>query len=429
MGLDQDQRQQARRLPRESLRALQLEKLNRLLDAVLPVNRFYAQKFAGLPPRLDHWEQLAEFPLTTKAELIGDGESMFARHLTYAPDRYTRFHRTSGTHGRPLAILDTSEDWIWWTSTWQYVLDAVGIEPRDRVAMAFSFGPFVGFWSAHDAVIARGALAVPTGGMSSAARLELILSLGCTIVFCTPTYALRLAEVARDQGLDLRTGNVRTLVVAGEPGGSIRSVRAQIESAWGATVFDHCGATEVGPWGFADGEHRGIIVNEAEFIAEFLPVDRAESTDAAPPVELVLTTLGRIGAPMIRYRTGDLVRPVLRDDPACRWLLLDGGVLGRVDDMITVRGVNIYPGSIEQIVREFSGVEEFRIVVRKSGALDQLAVEIEDRGAESAMIAERLHVRLGLKVDVRAVPRGSLPRSEFKSRRIVDLRDEPSRSP
>jgi phenylacetate-CoA ligase len=110
-------------------------------------------------------------------------------------------------------------------------------------------------------------------------------------------------------------------------------------------------------------------------------------------------------------------------------MLLEGGVLGRVDDMITVRGVNIYPGSIEQIVRESSGVEEFRIVVRKSGALDQLAVEVEDHGAESARIAERLHVRLGLKVDVRPVPPGSLPRSEFKSRRIVDLRDETRPSP
>jgi phenylacetate-CoA ligase len=238
-----------------------------------------------------------------------------------------------------------------------------------------------------------------------------------------------LAEVARREQIDLRKNAVRALVVAGEPGGSIRAVRQQIEAAWNATVFDHCGATEVGPWGFADKDRRGIIVNEAEFIAEFTPIQNREGSSPAlgdPLYELVLTTLGRAGAPVIRYRTGDLVHPIYRDgQETCAWVLLEGGVLGRVDDMIYVRGVNVYPSAVEQIVREFPEVDEYQLVVRKRGSLDQLTVEVEDRSANSTRIAERLKLRLGLNVDVVCVPLGSLPRSEFKARRFVDLRRIP----
>jgi phenylacetate-CoA ligase len=426
MKLDEAQRQRLKSLSRSALREYQLNKLNALLQSVLPTNRFYAAKFAGLPQRLNSLDQMAQWPFTTKDELVADEPSGLARHLTFAPEQYCRFHRTSGTHGRPISILDTADDWQWWIETWQYVLDGAGIGAHDRAVMAFSFGPFIGFWSAHDAVVARGAMSIPTGGMSSLARLDLILSLNCTAVFCTPSYALHLAEVARREQIDLRPSAVRAIVVAGEPGGSIPSFRERVEAAWNATVFDHCGATEVGPWGFADKDRRGIVMNEAEFIAEFQPVPSTAKQNAEPLHELVLTNLGRVGAPVIRYRTGDLVRPVFAHaDPSCRWMLLDGGVLGRVDDMIMVRGVNIYPSSVEQIVREFPDVDEFRLVVRKRGSLDHLTVEVEDRAHDTSRIAERMNLRLGLNVDVVGVPLGSLPRSEFKSRRFVDLRNIP----
>lgn len=450
MKLDEPHRRRLMSLPRNLLRELQLHKLNALLQSVLPENRFYADKFAGLPQRLNSLDQLEQLPFTTKQELVSDDPAGLARNLTSSPDHYSRFHRTSGTHGRPMTILDTAEDWQWWVETWQYVLDAASIRADDRVAMAFSFGPFIGFWSAHDAVIARGALVVPTGGMSSLARLDVIQSMECTAVFCTPSYALHLAEVARREQIDLRKNAVRALIVAGEPGGSIPTVRQQIEDAWNATVFDHCGATEVGPWGFADKDRRGIIVNEAEFIAEFVAVEQSidassqnrrslsainlvieDNRGLTPSLgdsffELVLTTLGRTGAPVIRYRTGDLVRPFVKiESDSCGWLLLDGGVLGRIDDMIMVRGVNIYPSSVEQIVREFPEVNEYRLVVRKRGSLDHLTVEVEDGDADSSRIAERLNLRLGLNVDVVRVPLGSLPRSEFKAQRFVDLRGNP----
>ncbi len=420
-------RQQIMSLPRDSLRELQLAKLNALLRGILPANRFYAEKFAGITTPFDQLEKLSGLPFTTKEELLGDEPAGIAKHLTFPLERYTRFHRTSGSRGRRLAVLDTADDWRWWIETWQYVLDAAGIVANDRVVMAFSFGPFVGFWSAHDAVIARGALVIPTGGMSSQARLDLILSIGATAVFCTPSYALHLAQVARIEKIDLQKNSVRVLVVAGEPGGSIPSVRQQIESAWGAKVHDHCGATEIGPWGFADLQSRGVIVNEAEFIAEYIPINSAIAEPSESLAELVLTALGRVGAPVIRYRTGDLVRPVFSDvQGGCPWVLFDGGVLGRVDDMIIIRGVNIYPSSVEQIVREFADVDEFRLVVRKQGALDQLTIEVEDRAADTSRIAQRLQLRLGLSIDVVGVPVGSLPRSEGKAARFVDLRNKSS---
>jgi phenylacetate-CoA ligase len=424
MPLDTAARRRLMSLSRGELRAQQLEKLNRLLACILPTNRFYADRFAGLPRTLSDLDQLSILPLMSKRDLASDEPSGLARHLTYPAERYTRYHRTSGTRGHAIGLMDTADDWEWWIETWQYVLDAAGVRADDRVVMAFSFGPFIGFWSAHDAVIARGALVIPTGGMNSLGRLEVIRAMQCTVLFCTPSYAMHLAAVARDHRLDLRSTDVRLLVVAGEPGGSIPSVRRQIEEAWGATVFDHCGATEIGPWGFADAEQRGLVVNEAEFIAEFLPVERPEA--APDDRELVLTTLGRWGAPVIRYRTGDLVRPASRDHhESCCWVLLVGGVLGRVDDMVLVRGVNIYPSAIDEIVREFLEFCEYRVVIRKNGALDQMTVEVEHPDARLEPIAERLNLRLGLKVGVQRVAAGTLPRSEFKSRRIVDLRSAP----
>jgi phenylacetate-CoA ligase len=241
-------------------------------------------------------------------------------------------------------------------------------------------------------------------------------------LFCTPTYALRLAEVAAEHTIDLRLLSVERIVVAGEPGGSVPAIRARIEQAWDAGVVDHAGATEIGPWGFADAAGRGLHVNESEFIAEFISVETGRRADAGELAYLILTSLGRVGAPVIRYRTNDLVRPTWPQSGPNRFVLLDGGVLGRADDMMIVRGVNIYPSAIEQILHGFPEVVEYRLTARKHGALDELVVEVEDRLEQPARIAEELRIRLGLNVEVQAVPATSLPRFEGKGRRFVDER-------
>jgi phenylacetate-CoA ligase len=368
-------------------------------------------------------DELDRLPFTFKDELQtphADGD--YAANLTYPIDHYVRCHRTSGTRGRPLAVLDTLGDWNWWLDTWQFVLDAADITPHDRALMAFSFGPFIGFWSAFDAVIARGAMAIPTGAMSSVARLDLVRAARATCLFCTPSYALHLAEVAAQHQIDAAALPIRRVVVAGEPGGSIPSVRQRIEEAWDAQVIDHAGATEIGPWGYAVPHGSGLYVVESEFVAEFLSVETGQPAADGELSELVLTTLGRTGSPVIRYRTGDLVRPTWNAPGDNRFVLLEGGVLGRADDMVIIRGVNIFPSSIDQIVHSFPEIVEYRVIAHREGSMDGLAIEIEDRLQSPQRVAEEFYLRLGLRVGVKAVPLGSLPRSEGKGRRFVDER-------
>jgi len=415
------QRRDLEALDRAALADYQLSRLNELLAAILPSNHFYAEKLANGPRQLEHLDQLAELPLTLKEELI-DTTHHLPANLTWPVDHYVRYHQTSGTRGRPLSVCDTATDWQWWIDSWQYVLDAAHITSADRALLAFSFGPFIGFWSAYDALVARGTMAIPGGGMNTLARLDLIRRTEATVLFCTPTYAMHLVEVAEEHSINLAHFAVRKILVAGEPGGSVPATRARIESAWNARVTDHSGASEVGPWGYSDREQRGLHILEAEFIPEFLPV--APTAEAGSPVlsHLVLTSLGRHGMPIVRYRTGDLVKPVWPTDGPNRFVLLEGGVLGRADDMMIVRGVNIFPSSIEQILRSFPEVVEFRLTVRKRGEMDELVVEVEDRLQNPSRIAEELQLRLGLKVDVRLAPAMSLPRFEGKGQRFVDNR-------
>ncbi len=447
-----DERRHIMQLDREALEALQLAKLNRLLAEVNANNAFYQRKLAGCPRQLATLAELAALPQTSKDELQPDSNAEpFAANCTYPTDRYVRCHQTSGTRGRPLVVLDSAEDWRWWIDCWQYVLDAADVTPTDRALLAFSFGPFIGFWSAFDALVARGTLVIPGGGLSSLARLEVMRNAGITTLLCTPTYALRLAEVAADNQINLPELRVERIIVAGEPGGSVPAIRDRIETSWAARVIDHGGATEVGPWGFADASGRGMHVNEAEFIAEFVSVETGQPAKQGEQAHLILTTLGRSGAPVIRYRTGDVVRPVWptnspsrnregvgeertgEENPSpnpslqgrgtdCRFVLLEGGIVGRADDMMIIRGMNVYPTAVEQILRSFPEVVEYRMTARKRGELDELVVEVEDHLQQPKRIADELQLKLGLKIDVRCAPAMSLPRFDGKGQRFVDQR-------
>ena len=255
------------------------------------------------------------------------------------------------------------------------------------------------------------------------ARLEMIRRTKATVLFCTPSYALRLAETAAENQIDPASLDVRRIIVAGEPGGSVPALRRRIESAWNARLIDHAGASEVGPWGYGDQAGRGLFVAETEFIAEFLSLESGGAATDGQPAELVLTSLGRFGSPVIRYRTGDVARPRFQATEGNRFVLLEGGVLGRTDDMLIVRGVNVFPSSVEQILRAFPEVVEYRVTIHRQNSMDLLAVEVEDRLEQPDRVARELLVRLGLKVDVRCVPLGSLPRFEGKGKRFIDQRD------
>jgi len=431
---DQTERARLARLPRRLRRTDQLHALNRLLGEILPNNRFYADKLGGRGssfPVLTDFADLTSLPYTFKSELQdnpevgaagGLGGAILPANLTFGLDKYVRYHQTSGTRGRPLTVMDTREDWQWWIDAWQFVLDAAEIDAGDRAVLAFSFGPFIGFWSAFDALVYRGVMAIPAGGLSSIARLELLRTTGADTVFCTPSYALHMAEVGREHQLRVADLPIRKIVVAGEPGGSVPAIRQAIENAWQARLIDHCGASEVGPWGLPSPDGTGLFINEHHLIAEFRSLESDQPAAENELSELVLTTLGRTGAPVIRYRTGDLVRPTYQHAYDNTWVYLKGGVLGRVDDMLIIRGVNIFPSSIEQILRSFPEVVEYRLTAFKQGHLDSLKIEVEDRLEQPARIAQELLVRLNLKVEVTALPIGSLPRFEMKGRRFQDLR-------
>ncbi|MCC6509237.1 MAG: AMP-binding protein [Pirellulaceae bacterium] len=387
----------------------------------MPHNRFYQRKFGKEHLQLSSLTELAHLPYTTKQELVASQAAHgLSDHHTYAAQDYCRVHRTSGTHGSPLLVMDTSTDWQWWADTWQHVLTAAEVTDNDRVFMAFSFGPFIGFWSAHEACVQRGARLIPGGGLSTIARLDFMRQTQPTIVACTPSYALQMASVALEHGFPLAQLPVRRLLVAGEPGGSIPAVRERIEQLWDARVIDHCGATEIGPWGFGWSTGGGIHVIESSFIAELLPVPSMPDTNLR---ELVLTSLGRHGAPVIRYRTGDLVDAHRPPSGPCRFLWLDGGIVGRADDMVVVRGVNVFPSSIAAVVERFPAVMEYRVTICRRGQLDDLILDLECDDATAKAIVQQLDVAIGLRIETRLVAPGSLPRSDGKARRWLDKRE------
>jgi phenylacetate-CoA ligase len=409
--------------PRASVAEHQLGRVNALLARILPHNRFWTHKLGRTAPV--GWDEFRALPFTTKAELVADQEAAppLGAVATYQRERYVAYHQTSGTKGRPLTILDTPESWEWWAECWQYVYRAADVTAADRIFFAFSFGPFIGFWSAFAGARRLGALTIPGGAMDSKARLLMMRETQATVLLSTVTYALRLAEVARDEGLELRSLGIRKTIHAGEPGASIPSVRARIEDAYDARCFDHAGATEVGAFAYACEARDGLHLNEAEFIAEIVDPASGRPVAEGQTGELVLTNLGREGWPVVRYRTGDVAVMGGRECACGRtFLKLPGGLVGRADDLIVLRGINVYPSAVEAIVREF-GTGEFRLVRTRRAAMEELTLEVEAPADLVPALEERLRLRIGARIEARAVPAGSLPRSEMKARRIVDRRD------
>ena len=419
-------------IDRATLTTVQQEKLQRVIFSVLKGNAFYQGKLtsAGICEEnqfksLDDYQRL---PFTTKEELSNDQTSNppYGTNHTVSHDQYVRIHQTSGTTGTPLRWLDTAESWNWWAQCWKTVYDAAGVTSADRIFFAFSFGPFIGFWSACEAAGQIGALSIPGGGMTSIQRLSAILFNDISVLVCTPTYALHLAEVADAEGIDITKSSVRVTIHAGEPGASLPSTKRRIENAWGAKCYDHVGATEVGAWGFECPAQAGVHLNEREFIFEVVDPTTGSYANEG---ELVITNLGRVGMPIIRYRTGDHVKLHFGEcECGLTYRRLDGGVIGRLDDALIVRGVNVYPSTIENIVRDFPEVGEFAVDVYRRGALDEMEIRLEtsmsEHDALGDEVSKAIRKALGLRVAVKLVDHGLLPRFELKARRFTDHRQD-----
>ena len=417
-------------MPRKALEALQIEKLCSMLEQIYGRNRFYTDKLdaAGIhPDSIQTLDDLKRLPLTSKSELVqAQSDALpFGSNTTFEESAYSRFHQTSGTTGTPLRVLDTPESWDWWGRCWGHVLAGAGLTENDRMFVPFSFGPFIGFWAAVEGAQKINALMIPGGGRDSLQRLHLMKELGATAMCCTPTYALRLAEVAQESGFDLSEIPLRTLIHAGEPGANVPATKVRIESVWNAKCYDHAGASEIGAHSFeCELQPNGTHVTESEFIVEVLNPETLEPVPAGEQGELIITNLGRIGYPVIRYRSGDLV--VLNQQKCTcgrSFARFEGGVIGRADDMVVVRGVNIFPSAVENLVRQCESVEEFRITVTTDREMGNLAIELElskNANPESARktVDQAIQNELSLRPEITLVPSGSLPRFEMKAKRF-----------
>jgi phenylacetate-CoA ligase len=424
--------------PRERLRTLQFEKLQRLVREISGRNRFYTKKWSDAGIVAENIQSLFDFqklPFTYKSELVRAQEEAppFGTNATFSVDAYTRVHQTSGTTGTPLRVVDTPESWNWWGYCWGHVLKGAGVTAADRVFLPFSFGPFIGFWATVEGAKQVGAMMIPGGGWDSIHRLQMMRELGATVVCCTPTYALRLAEVAREEHFDMRSLSVRALIHAGEPGANVARTKARIEAAWGAKCFDHAGASEVGAHSFeCEIQPGGIHLIESEFIAEVLDPQTEKEVPTGETGELVITNLGRPGFPVIRYRTGDLVRLNLTPCACGRtFARFDGGLLGRSDDMVTIRGVNVYPTAIENVIRQFGSVDEFQVTVTTLHEMHHLEVQIEVVSGNDAEhvrthVEQAIYHALSLRPTVKVAKPGTLTHFEMKARRFrrLDSRSE-----
>ena len=377
-----------------------LEKINVLLGA-LSTNRFYQRRLGGLT-QVESLEEFCEkVPFTTKTELADDQKEYppYGTNLTYPLEVYSRFHQTSGTSGQPMVWLDDPAGWKWMLENWKWVWEKAGAKAGQAAFFPFSFGPFLGFWAGFEAATALGVRTIPAGGMSSEQRLKMMARLCPEILCCTPTYALRLAEVSKNP----RDLGVKKIIVAGEPGGSLPEVRARLSEAWAAEVIDHHGMTEVGPVTVSDLNDPGrLLVRHEAYFCEVIEKDHHGVG------ELVLTTLGRHGSPLLRYRTGDLVQ-------ADEDFALKGGIIGRVDDMVVVRGVNLYPGAVEEVVKSVEGILEYEVLIEEVNSMVELRLRAE--GSGTVELEERLREVFSLRIPVENVLPGTLARYEMKSKR------------
>jgi phenylacetate-CoA ligase len=427
------------RATRAELRRLQDRRLREQLRHAYAGSPFYRRKFkaAGVRPEtIKSLDDLPRLPFTTKEELKQSQADRppWGDVLAVPIREVLRVHMTSATTGRPVAFLDTADDWYGFYHSYARGLFAFGVRPHDMVMAAFSYGPWIGFWSGFYAAQDLGCLVFPAGGLSTDQRIDALRIWPITVLGCTPSYALFLAEQAAKKGLDLaRDTKIRITWHTGEPGASIAATKTKIEQAFGAQAFDLPGLTEIAAWGFECDARAGLVHVHEDYCYPEVLDEHDRPVKPGQQGELVFTSLYRKAMPLIRYRTRDVVQLADRRCPCGRTLVaLEGGVLARLDDMKKVRGVIVYPRRIEEIVRPHIGVDEFQIVLRRVDGLDDILVRIDpspslslaERGGLRERLDEDLQVGLGIRASVEIGEPGSLPRWDHKARRVTEERTE-----
>lgn len=352
-------------------------------------------------------------------------------------DEVSTYRQTSGTTGQPVYQADSWQDWEWWSEAWASLLYAQGYRKSDRVFLPFGYNVFVAFWAGHYGAEKLGCEVVPGGVLNTEARLLKMQELRTTALMATPTYVLNMAEVARTRlGLDPAEDlHVRRITCAGEPGANIPATKQRMEEAWGAKVYDHIGATEIGAWSFECLEQPGgLHVNEGLFLVQIEDLESGELIEEPGiPGKMIVTALDRFAQPCIRFDSKDIIQWHEQACPCGRtYRLIKGGVIGRADDITKVKGVLLAPTAIEDVVRSIPELgDEYEVLVTKQGDADHIALTVElhpeagsSRKDVQAELVSRLRLKTNLGYDLRFVPFGTLKRSEQKARRFIDKRKQ-----
>jgi phenylacetate-CoA ligase len=427
-------------LPHEKIEQLQLKKFKEIFSWAYERSRFYHKLYseAGIEPgdirTFDDIRRVPKIEKSMMRDIQGKDPFPYGDILCVPLEEVTDYRQTSGTTGQPIYQADSWQDWEHSTEAYAYALYAQGYRARDRIFVPFGYNIFIAFWAYHYAGEKLGCEVIPGGVLNTEARILKMQELKATAMGATPTYVLGMAETARTKlGLDPpKDLYIRKITVAGEPGGSIPATRKRMEEAWGAKVYDQVGSTEIGHWGWECQYQAGLHVNEALFLVEIEDMDTGKPiTEPGKKGKMVVTSFNRMAQPCIRFDVKDIIQwnPL---PCACgrTFRLLDGGIMGRADDITKVKGVLLSPMAIEEVVRDIPQLSnEYQVVVTKKGDIDDITLKVEilpeyavQADAIRATLVDQLRLKTNLGYNIEFHEYESLPRSQAKSRRFQDLR-------
>jgi len=424
------------KLNRKQYEELQLERLKRTVERVYENVPFYRKKFDEIGVKPHHIKTLKDirlFPFTTKDDLR---ENYPYGLFTVPLSKIVRIHASSGTTGKPTVVGYTKHDMEVWTEVVARIVTAAGVREHDIAQIAFGYGLFTGAFGLHQGLERVGATVIPISSGNTEKQLMVMQDFGATVLVCTPSYALYMDEVANELGIDKSKIKLRLGLFGAEA--STVEMRREIEKKWGLFATENYGLSEIiGPGVSGECEYReGLHINEDHFYPEIINPDTGEVLEEGETGELVLTTITKEGMPLIRYRTRDITSLIYEPCKCGRTNVRMTSVKGRTDDMLIIRGVNVFPSQIESVLMGIEGIgPHYQIIVDRKGYLDELEVHVElvdGKLLESYAVLERLENKiknriytiLGLNIKVRLVEPKTLERTTGKAKRVIDLRKQ-----
>ena len=427
--------------PLEKIRVLQLKKFNKIFQWAYDNSKFHRKLYheAGVrPDDIRTLEDIQTIPKVDKSamqDIQRKDPFPYGDALCVPLEEVTEYRQTSGTTGQPVYQPDTWQDWEWWSESWAYLLWAQGYRPNDRVFIPFGYNIFVAFWAGHYGAEKIGCEVVPGGVLDTRARILKIQELNATAMMGTPTYILGMADTAvNEMNLDPSQLTINKITCAGEPGASIPSTKRRIEEAWGAKVYDHAGATEIGAWSYECLEQPGgMHVNEALFLVEIEDIETGEIIEKpGRRGKMIITAFDRQAQPCIRFDSKDIIEWA-SDLCSCgrTFRLIKDGVVGRADDITKVKGVLFTPSAVEDVVRGLDGLgNEYELQIDTVDSHEQITLQVElmpgtetRRETIEAELSDQLRLKTNLRYELKFRKYGELPRYQVKANRFRDNRN------